>query len=119
MNTTITQSEALNVFKTAPAAGDIDLVSEIRSMLISNGLGALIAANYDSHRHIIDATNKPSEVQRFFLNRFWNLQLMKAPEVSIEERYNLLPNGDTINWLDAFKSKVMPFIIKHRLPVAI
>ncbi len=119
MNTTITQSEALNVIKTAPAVGDVDLVSEVRQLLIANGLGNLIEYNYDGHRYIMDAMNKQSEVQRFYLNRFWNLQLMKAPEVSIEERYNLLPNGDTRNWLEVFKAKIMPFIIKHRLPVAI
>ncbi len=119
MTKTITKDEALDIINSEKPEGDIDLVLEVRNMLVSSGLASQLETAYDCNRYITDAVNKNSDIQRFYLNRYWNIQLMSAPEASIEERYCLLPGGDTKAWLEIFQAKVLPFIIKHRLPVAI
>jgi hypothetical protein len=96
--------------------GDIDLVSEVRRVLVEAGLNQLVEANYDNNRFIVDAANKPSSVQRFLLNRFWNYQLVSCEAVSIDERYCLIPNGTVQDWLKLFTEKVLPFAIANQLP---
>jgi hypothetical protein len=97
------------------AEGEIDLVAEVRNILISNGLGQNIE-NYDNNRIIVDAVDKSSAVQRFQLNRFFALQMVMVNANSTEERFCLIPNGDVSDWLVLFKSKVVPFLIEHSLP---
>jgi hypothetical protein len=95
--------------------GEIDLVAEVRQILISNGLGQSLDA-YDTNRFVTEASDKCSSVQRFQLNRYFSMQLIMAPVDSTEERFCLIPNGDVSDWLTLFKSKVVPFMIQHNLP---
>lgn len=96
--------------------GDIDLVKEVREVLVASGLMPLVLANYDNNKYIVEAANKPSSVQRFLLNRFWNYQLVSCEANSIDERYCLIPNGTADAWLKLFTEKVLPFAITHQLP---
>lgn len=98
---------------------DIDLIAIVREDLVSSGLANHLPAAYDNSRFIQEAVGKDSNVQRFLLNRYWTQQLMSAKQVSIEERYCLIPNGDVQDWLRLFRSKVLPFIIQNDLPVPI
>lgn len=95
--------------------GEIDLVAEVRNILVSSGLGQNIG-NYDDNRIIVDAVDKSSAVQRFQLNRFFALQMVMVNANSTEERFCLIPNGNVSDWLILFKSKVLPFLIEHNLP---
>lgn len=96
---------------------DIDLVAEVRQSLISAGLSHEVIQAYDNNHYILDASNRTPEVQRHLLNRFWNLQLLSCPSVSIDERYCLIPNGSVVDWLRLFRERVLPFAIANRLPV--
>lgn len=96
-------------------ADDIDLVQEVRTILINSGLAQNLQA-FDSNRFIIEAATKPSSVQRYLLNRFWNQQLITCSAISIEERYCLIPDGAVQDWLMLFKEKVVPFLITNNLP---
>lgn len=98
---------------------DMDLVAIVREDLISSGLANHLPTAYDNSRFIQEAVGKDSNVQRFLLNRYWTQQLMSAKQVSIEERYCLIPNGDVQDWLRLFRSKVLPFIIQNDLPIPI
>ena len=98
---------------------DIDLVAVVRQRLVTAGLEGLVVANFDTNHYIVEAANKRPDVQRYLLNRFWNLQLMSAPAISIEERYCLVPNGTVDEWLHLFDVKVLPFIVKNHLPISI
>lgn len=98
---------------------DIDLVALVREDLVKSGLAKVLPTAYDSNRFITEAVGKDSNVQRFLLNRYWNQQLMAANAVSIEERYCLIPNGEIVDWVRLFRSKVLPFIIQNNLPVVI
>ncbi|MCK9517318.1 MAG: hypothetical protein M0Q87_14945 [Ottowia sp.] len=98
---------------------DMDLVAIVREDLINSGLANHLSTAYDNSRFIQEAVGKDSNVQRFLLNRYWTQQLMSAKQVSIEERYCLIPNGDVQDWLRLFRSKVLPFIVQNDLPVPI
>ena len=95
---------------------DLDLVTIVRTMLIDSGLMQQVLAAYDTDRFILEARNRPSEAQRFLLNRYWSYQLMKSDKSSIEERTYLIPNGEVSDWLRMFQAKILPFIIENNLP---
>jgi hypothetical protein len=99
--------------------GELDLINEVRSTLIASGLLPEVTMNFDTNRFIIEAVGKNADVQRHQLNRFWHLQLASSSSPSMDERFSLIPNGTTEQWLTLFKQKVMPFIIANRLPVSI
>lgn len=100
-------------------AADVDLIQAVRDHLNNSGLNNRVTAFYDSNRFIIEARDKNSNAQRFLLNRYWSLQLMTSPKPSTEERFCLIPNGTTEDWLKLFKNKVLPFVIENNLPVKI
>ena len=111
--------DAMAMYSQIRAADDIDLISEVRNVLCNSGLAARLPEAFDSHQYISEGMNKPSNVQRYLLNRYWNAQLMVHAHISSDQRYCLIPNGTVQQWLNLFKSSVMPFIIQHNLPVRI
>lgn len=110
---------AMAQFKLPKPADDIDLVKEVRDILLSGGLHAAVAANFDTNRFIIEAQGKISPVQRHLLNRYWTMQLMYSSKPTTEERYCLIPDGQVTDWLRLFKDKVFPFVLENHLPVKI
>lgn len=96
-------------------AGDIDMIEEVRKLLIEAGQGNKIHI-YDNHPRIVDAKNRHSDVQRHALNQFWMVQLGACEKPSFNERTYLLPRGDKSEWLKVFNLGVMPFIIENDLP---
>ncbi len=113
------QNLAMQNYQQPRQVGDIDLVAEVRSLLVSSGIPGECIMAFEQNNHIVDAIDKNPEVQRFFMNRYWNLQLLSCPKYSIEERYCLIPNGEVSDWLRLFKDKVLPFIVANNLPVRI
>ncbi len=112
---TITATEAARKFQEAPQEGDIDLIAEVGAILTANGLSRSI---FESNPDIIAAVGKRPDIQRFYLNKYWSLQLMSTGP-AIEERYSLTPNGDIKDWLRLFVHNVVPYLIKHNLPKVI
>jgi hypothetical protein len=96
------------------AEGEINLVEEVRNILIENGFGQKISS-FDSNRMVTDAYDKCSSVQRFQLNRYFSIQLIMAVKDSTEQRFCLIPNGEVNDWLILFKSKIVPFMIEEDL----
>lgn len=101
------------------AEGEIDLVASVREMLINAGLAQRVSAFFDTNRFIVEAQNKNSSAQRFLLNKYWSIQLMASTTPSTEERFCLIPNGTTGDWLRLFNNKILPFIVSNELPVKI
>jgi hypothetical protein len=99
-------------------AKDIDLIAVVRQMLVESGLLQRVLTAYDNDKFILQAHNKPSDIQRFLLNRFWSYQLIKSEVSSIEERTYLIPDGDITDWLRMFESKILPFAVTNNLPMA-
>ncbi len=44
---------------------------------------------------------------------------MSVNTYSEEERYCLIPNGSSEDWLKLFQSKILPFLMANNLPNAI
>lgn len=105
-----------DIFFSNRAEGDLDMIQEVRHILQTSGLANEAAIAFDTNQYIIDAVNIGPEGQRFLLNRFWNLQLLALGVSSIEERFCLVETGPYSDWIRLFKSKIVPCLVKHRLP---
>ena len=108
--------QAMNLYHQPPAEGEIDLVQTVRQILAESGLGLKLPEAYDLNQHIQSAIGKNEIVQRHWLNRYFNLQLLSASQQSTSQRYCLIPNGSTEEWLRLFKAQIVPFCIANDLP---
>ncbi len=95
---------------------DINLIAEVRQIMVSAGLLMRVIEAYDSSRFIIEGQDKNPEAQRFLLNRYWSQQLMSSDASSIEVRSYLLNDGDYKDWLIFFREKILPYALEHHLP---
>ncbi len=111
--------EQLKAYFVKKEEGDINLVTEVRNILMAAGLGQHVTQFYDPHPLIINSLDKVSNIQRFNLNRYWSIQLMSVNTYSEEERYCLIPNGSNEDWLKLFQVKILPFLLANNLPTAI
>lgn len=94
--------------------GDFDLVGATRAVLQNAGIDTTA---YDNSRIIQDASSLRPQAQRHLLNRFFRHQLMSVTNVnSIEERTNLIEDGEFEDWLRLFTNSVVPFLVTHSLP---
>jgi hypothetical protein len=109
-------NESLNQYFSKKNNNDIDLISEVRNLLISVGLIYKIS-NYDNHKFIVSAVDKASEVQRYYLNRYWSEQLMQCSASTTDVRYYLIPDGEISYWLELFKDKILPYVLENNLPI--
>jgi hypothetical protein len=95
--------------------GEIDLVEEVRNCMKDSGLGMKMDL-FNNNRFINEASDKCSAVQRYNLNRYFNLQMLMSDKDTTEERFCLIPNGLVSEWLTLFQQKVLPFLIENDLP---
>lgn len=110
---TIATPTSLEAYLRAPQPDEIDLVDATKAILARHGLD--VDAFLASH-DVQEAVGRNESVQRYWLNRYWNVQLMSVPANSIEERFCLIPNGSAQTWLDLFEKKIVAFCKKHGLP---
>lgn len=111
------RSEINDIFVDLRKPEEIDMVGKVREILIAAGLATECSSGYDTNRYIQDAAVIGPVGQRFLLNRFWNLQLMNIQDTNtMEERFCLIDNGSPEDWLRLFQTKVIPCLVKHRLP---
>lgn len=111
--------DAVTAYKAMRDENDRDLVSEVRTILHETGLQIPTAKYFDTHPIIQDAQHKKPDVQRWLLNRYWNLQLMACNVPSVNVRFCLIPNGPIDEWINLFKTMVVPFLVRHTLPMDI
>lgn len=93
---------------------DINLLEEVRNIFIQSGLTSKIST-FNKHQFILQAENKIPSVQRYFLNRYFNIQLSYVAN-SFNARYNLINDGDFEYWIKLFKENVLPILIDNDLP---
>lgn len=106
-----------NLYLSEKQNSDIDLINEVRNILIGEGLGRQVEAYFDTNELILQSLGKDSVVQRFNLNRYWTLQILASNDPrSSDVRYHLIHSGNPSDWLDLFKEGVVPFIVHHHLP---
>lgn len=98
---------------------DLNLVNDVRELLVTSGLLPEVVKNFDTSKYIQDASEMHPEGQRFLLNRYWNLQLLAIEPTTIEERFCLITNGEYQDWLRLFKDKILPCAVSNRLPICL
>lgn len=103
-------------YMTPKETGDIDLVYNVRTLLIDSGIHKDAVSSFDNNKTIREASGKISTVQRLLLNRYWTVQLMSADKPSGDVRYCLLDSGDIGDWIKLFTDMVLPFVIANGLP---
>ena len=119
-----------NVFSKPYQEGTLHLINEVDMALRNVGLVQEADNVYNFNHLIIEGRPLCVEAQRFFLNRFWTLQLLYLQTLmatneefpnfnTLDERYCLLNDGEFYQWLDIFKKKILPVCIQHRLPLRI
>lgn len=99
--------------------GEIDVVDEVRKIMLASGFPRHTVEMFDSDPTIVNASNKNCFTQRYLLNRYWTLQLQSAASNSEQARYFLLPEGDIKEWLRCFETVVIPFALDNNLPVSL
>jgi len=112
-------STAFDLYNQPLTENEIDLYTEVRNLLVNAGMTQQAATVYDANNHIAASVGKNEKVQRYHQNQFWNIQLLSAEKPSMEQRFCLIPNGNTTDWLRLFKAVVLPFCVANGLPKAI
>lgn len=112
-------NQAQEAFTKERLSTDIDLVKEVRDLLVNSGLMQEVINHYDTSNYILEASTLTPDGQRFLLNRYWNLQLLVVDAITVEERFCLITNGEFHDWLRLFKDKILPCAICHRLPTSL
>lgn len=105
-------------FKQPRQAGETDLVTECREMLINSGLIREVQAVFDTHPYICEALPLGLNAQRYLLNKFWQVQLMSLSCDTQKERFCLIDRGEAKDWIKCFREGVLPKICEYSLPVA-
>lgn len=108
--------EGLHTYSRPRTPDEINLTLVVRNILVESNVSEQALSAYDNNRFIIESADKNSECQRFFQNRFWDLQLISSDKPTVDERYCLLGDGEIHDWIILFKSTVLPFILNNNLP---
>jgi len=111
--------ESFNSFLEPRQEGDIDLVEHVSQVLMKYGLKENLENFYYTDGYIIQAKNKRPEIQRYLINIYLTLQLMKSKKSSLECRYSLLPAGPIEDWIKVFDHLIAPFMADENLPTKI
>ena len=119
LNSTCNSNPQSNIFSSPRQEGEIDLVTTCRTILVEAGLIQSVAAVFDQNQYIRDALPLGADAQRFLLNKFWHLQLIRLDCDTQKERFCLLDQGDYSEWVRCFKDAILPKIIEYKLPMAI
>jgi hypothetical protein len=91
---------------------DRDLLSEVINLLSSSALHDT-ATSLHLYFQDNDLLDKKDNVQRFYMNKFFNLLLLAIPANTIDQRYCLITDGTVDDWLNLFKKKTLPFLREH------
>lgn len=88
---------------------EIDLLEIVENLLAESGLfnTKMILRDYFIKNQVVD---KKPNVQRFYMNKFFQIQLLVMETNTIEQRFCLITDGTVEDWLNLFKRKILPFL---------
>lgn len=93
--------------------GDTDLVAEISALLQAQGSSDPFS--WETHLGVVDAHIVGPKLQRFLINRYWRLKMGLSSADSTMPRYCLIESGEDSEYLEIFKSNILPFIIENNV----
>lgn len=98
------------------APGEPDMVAEVEKILREEGISEEKIAIYLADPNISFASNKNSNVQRFKLNTWLDVQYLSTNRQVSMERSMIMDHGAPSMWLETFRKFHVPFMKKLNLP---
>jgi hypothetical protein len=102
-----------NAFTEPRLADDLDLLAEVTTLLSKANHPA--PSKWTTDNIVKDAHGAAPKLQRFLINRYWNVQLGLCKESMTAVRFCLFETGEHKDYLDTFNKGVVPSIVKHNL----
>lgn len=96
--------------------GELDLVQEARAALLQAGVSS---AAFDADPNVQFAATMNTNVQRFKLNMWLDIQYLSTRKDVSSHRSMLMEHGKGTDWLDMFKNYHIPAMKSLGLPVAL
>lgn len=93
--------------------GDINLVSEVTALL--SAAGSTDPFSWQTRLGVEDPNVIGPKLQRFLVNRYWRLKMGLSPADSTMPRYCLVESGLDSEYLEIFKTNILPFIIQNNV----
>lgn len=106
----------MNHYTTPRREDELDLIQVVRERMLRAGLGDRLIQAFDQNRFILDARDKTTHVQQFLLNRYLVMQFMLAEGDTTTQRYALIYEVTTDEWLAIFDSVILPAMMTFDLP---
>lgn len=107
----------MDFYESKKPENELDLVAVVREKMIMAGLKDKVVECYDNNRFIIEAKDRPCHAQQYHLNRFFSTQFMAAKEQAAVERYSLIYEINSKEWLEIFDNLILPAVVNYDLPV--
>ncbi len=98
---------------------DIDLISKVRDVFANlSGNDPRVMAAYESDNNVMSAKALTTEIQRYKLNMFLNLQYSAlSGDISVHRGY-ILRDGPAESWLQMFETYHAPTMLRLGLPIS-
>lgn len=96
--------------------GDIDIIPIMVELLSKRGMPNYRIDIFLNDPDISMAKTKPSNVQRWLINKFWRYQLLLVDKNTIDERYALTDDSELDVWFSLFERNILPTLMHFGLP---
>lgn len=93
--------------------GDTDLVAEVSKLLQESA--SADPFGWETRLGVPDAHSIGPKLQRFLINRYWRLKMGLSSADSTMPRYCLIESGEDSEYLEIFKTNILPFIIENNV----
>lgn len=110
--------DAVEQLFVARAQGELDMVEAVRKILEEEGFGEEKIALFLNDPNISFASNKNSNVQRFKLNTWLDIQYLATNRQVSMERSMIMDHGSPSVWVDTFKRYHVKFMKQLGLPTS-
>lgn len=107
----------MDFYNSPKQEGELDLVALVRQRLVEMGLAERLNEGFDQNRFILEAHNKHAHAQQYLLNRYFATQFMAVADDTLLQRYALIYEVSTPNWVEIFEKSVLPAFVAYNLPV--
>lgn len=93
--------------------GDIDLVQAVTELLKEAGHPQPM--NWEFQLAMANPRLEGPHLQRHLINRYWRVKLGMCEEDTNAARFCLFADGEHSEYLQVFKTNVLPYIIRNNL----
>lgn len=100
-----------------PEANELNLLQYVRNGFRDSGVPeTTLVERFDRNRHVIDAMGKGTHVQQYHLSRYFTNLYMEVPEDTAVDRYCVVFELPTNDWIRVFDEKILPSLLAYGKP---